>query len=233
MASANSSGTITALSPGWGKVQLACVTCDGGNPLPNPPPTYIQVENNATFPHFSKTNGILSTYTAGQSYFPSMWWYMDALSDTTYQADPTQRTHYAKLAQDSSLTTFFETGTALAPFNVDPLTTSCNPAVQSVDNLLQTINQNTGLTFDYDFEQYNFQAVFMGAVANGTGYNRLSCLTTAAANLAALGDVSMIEGAERTRPRSETRCRIQPRPSAQRTFPARLLSQAERRRSPL
>ena len=107
-----------------------------------------------------------------------------------------QGTSAVQLAQDSGLTSFFETATALPPFNVDPLTTSCQPAVGTNDLRLQTINQNTGLVFGYDFEQYNFQAVFMGAVANGTGYNRLSCLTTAAANLAALNMVYLLDSAD-------------------------------------
>jgi hypothetical protein len=197
VASVNSStGVVTALSPGWAQIQQVCATCDGGNPLPNPRYTAVQVENNATFPHFSKTNGIINTYTPGQSFFPTSWWFLDPIYATPFQSDITQRLLWmGPLMNDSGINAAFTTA-GPPPSTYDPVYSTCNSSLLTIDTQLQVFSQAYGIALSYDFENFSFQSIFMGAVANGTTFNRLACLTAYINNLAGLHTVYALESAD-------------------------------------
>ncbi|HTA68753.1 MAG TPA: hypothetical protein VK776_10770 [Bryobacteraceae bacterium] len=197
VASVNSStGMVTALSPGWGQVQQVCATCDSGNALPNPRPTYVQVEYNATFPHFSKTNGVINTYTPGQSFFPTSWWFMDPIYATQFQSDITQRsTWMGPLMNDSGITAAV-TSAEPGPSIFDPSSSTCNSALQQIDLWLQAFAQQYSIAMEYDFQNIEYPAIFDGAIANNLTFNRLACLTAYIANLATLQTVHALDGVD-------------------------------------
>ena len=192
----SSTGVVTALSPGWGQVQQVCATCDSGNPLPNPRPTYVQVENNATFPHFSRTNGVINTYTLGQSFFPTSWWFMDPIYATPFQSDLTQRSVWmGPLMNDSGITAAV-TSAEPGPSIFDPASSTCNSAVQQADLWLQAFAQQYSIAMEYDFQNIEYPAIFEGAIANNVTFNRLACLTAYIGNLSTLHMVHALDGVD-------------------------------------
>jgi hypothetical protein len=140
VATVDANGNVSPVSIGWAKIAVACATCDSGNSLPAVT-VYVQVQSHAIFPHFAKGGGILNSYTPGQSFFPTSWWYLNTLYATTFMSDPSQRANIGPLMSDSGINTGFTAG--VPPSMTEPLTTTCNSGLTPSDLLLQGFGMNT------------------------------------------------------------------------------------------
>lgn len=162
----------------WIQVQIHCDTCGvGGIELPWGT-AYIQNHGNSstsvTFPHFTPDNGIVNSFTPGESFFSTAVW----------QSDPSQQTAWSATAlKHANVNTVWYglfTNADMVGL-LDPSATTCpTPSSQPVlPGIVSWLNTNN---FASVFDLYPIWSSWVSdprsleAILKNTGYNRQSCL---------------------------------------------------------
>jgi len=196
--SVNSSGNVTALSPGWAQIAVVCSTCNAGASLPT---VTIYARVYATtpgFPHFTHSGLVATTYTPGLSFWPNPMWHQSLLPTTPYTSSPQQTPWIITEMQESNINSTFE---GSAPNVSEPYYNSCAEASSgqnTVDTYLQTAAVSAGTYFQYDIttviQEFYTGVSGFGAFLNNSGWNRQACYQTWVSKIATNGRTFALEG---------------------------------------
>lgn len=195
VASVDSSGNVSGLSPGWAQVQVSCTSCAaGGVSLPTVT-VYVQVHSGSvTFPHFTGAGPIATSFTPGQSHFMRSVWQLPIVYGTNFNGS-VPIGWFGPMMQQANLNSAM---TGLGPGQGPGTTpqTSCPNWSSGTSQMnyeeafantwnIYLENDLTGVWFQNNNASSTLTA--LAAILNNTEYNRQACLQSLIAHHVSTG----------------------------------------------
>lgn len=159
----------------WAKVTVSCPTCNAtGNALPTVT-VYIENHGNSassvTFPHFTHSGPIATSFTPGSSFYPISVWQAGSQAQMPWAGPAFQRANVNSIWYGLSYPTNL----------MNPAATSCpawstDQTMTGVANFLTTYNMNLELDMYNIWFNAASNPMSLAAILNNTGYNRHACL---------------------------------------------------------
>jgi len=187
--SVNSSGVVSYLSnAGWCKITVAYSTFQSVT-------VYVQVQaGSIAFNHHTHDGHIATSYTPGQSFIPTSWWYLNCLYSTPFQPAASRQSSWDQLMFDSAINTCFTGGPGVDI--VDPVHSSGCPSIPFQSDIwvrqwadAWKAKYGTPISFEYDISAFDFGPNGPYAFIHNVGYDRQTCVKNYVANVKADGRV--------------------------------------------
>lgn len=194
VASVDSSGNVSGLMAGWAQVSVACNQCAAGGVSKAPVTVYVQVHSGSvTFPHFTHSGTMATSYTPGQSFFPLSAWELGAQYATNFGGTSIPGLHpvyYGPMMQEANLNSTIITADPSGIMG-DPQSTSCYAS--SWPSSLHTFEHNFAVQYGTYFEvdiqstQWGPGGNWLPGFLNNQGFDRKGCFTGFLSNLVSEG----------------------------------------------
>jgi hypothetical protein len=184
-------GNVTPIMAGWCQVQVACTSCAAGGVSLRTVTVYIQVQTGSiTFPHFTHSGTIATSFSPGNSFFPLSAWQLTVYYATPFNNSPaTQPLWLGPMMQESKLNSSMISADQSGLAFGDPQTPTCySPTWPSmVHSYESAFAAQYGTYFEADITSAQSNEVFLGALLNNLSYDRKGCFTGFLSQLASEG----------------------------------------------
>lgn len=184
--SVDTSGNISFLSPGWCQVQVSCSGCAAKTASLRTVTVYAQSHaGSITFPHFTRSGPISTSYTPGSSFFPIGMWNQSIVVGTDYNNAHNQNYWYGPMMQQSNLNsalTGLQNGMG-RPSDIPQSGCSDWTSTTTIQGNEEWFANKWNISIENDFHNAYFvnqdkdnQSDSVAAILSNLQYDRKSCL---------------------------------------------------------
>jgi hypothetical protein len=203
VATANSSGTVTAVNPGWANVTITCTTCAAGGSLPTitiPAKVYATIPTFNTFTHCGQiATSYVPSSSPCSSFWPNPMWQQTLLLSTPYYSASNQEPWIPNEMQEANINSTFEGATF--PSVSSPKVSSCTAAGGTNNSVLQYLQSAAvaaGTYFQLDVttltQEFDTGVIGFGAFLQNSDWNRQLCYQQWVQQLVTNGRTFALEG---------------------------------------